>query len=676
MLQERDSRTLSVVMDALIRDFEPREAVPYMAAKLIFTDDQRDAILNMPRRRTRVLEFVRQYRRSASNLDALISFFEHYGQFHLATALSTTVVPEERSLLSEHNLHTCLLRESNVPGRLKNYVKREELIENLRFILRDLASTEQFWLVVHGMAGCGKSSLVAEALRSCPEILSRYYEHVIWIHDGRSSRDSLPSLYADFFVIVADSLVITGREPVTLIQAQVKNALLDKPNALIVLDDVMLEESVRWFDQLQCRILATSRNLEIFQASYGNVVPFRMTPSGFTISELTSFLAGAGFQNVDCDVIQRMHNLSSGLPAMANIIVHLARGSVERLGWLCYQLESASLGSLKCVTSYRYASMEEAIQTSFEMLALPQKEVFTSLVVFPVDEWLPVEVISLIAPVDVTDHEESIYATEEQLETLAKHSLLDERQAPQQCKSQFEYRIHPLVGAFLRRTLLKESPFVEELRSILKLRLRSFIEESTDERTRMRVVTFSEHFLRDNCLELQSEENVISMGAGDHQMAAIRLAQARSKLTTMSSAAASGSAQKKKKRRSRNSRHSHNDSTRAPVVMFSRVKGRPEMARLQLLLMNVDERQLKYKVKIKEGCTVTALPSGVGQLDAHASTRVMLIWRRPPDIDDWSKVKPAVLLLVGEYGDDDKPESKRRIIQRMNGYHHFKSAIF
>ncbi|KHN78131.1 hypothetical protein Tcan_06543 [Toxocara canis] len=45
----------------------------------------------------------------------------------------------------------------------------------------------------------------------------------------------------------------------------------------------------------------------------------------------------------------------------------------------------------------------------------------------------------------------------------------------------------------------------------------------------------------------------------------------------------------------------------------------------------------------------------------------MLIWRRPPDIDDWSKVKPAVLLLVGEYGDDDKPESKRRIIQRMNG---------
>lgn len=84
---------------------------------------------------------MRQYRRSANNLDALISFFQHYGQFHLANALSAVVVPEDRCLLSEQGLHTRLLRESNVPGRLKNYVKREELVENLRFVLKDLAST-------------------------------------------------------------------------------------------------------------------------------------------------------------------------------------------------------------------------------------------------------------------------------------------------------------------------------------------------------------------------------------------------------------------------------------------------------------------------------------------------------------------------------------------------------
>uniref|UniRef100_A0A915AGL9 CARD domain-containing protein n=3 Tax=Parascaris univalens TaxID=6257 RepID=A0A915AGL9_PARUN len=506
MLQEKDSRVLSIVMDALIKDFEPREAVPYIAAKLIFTDDQRDAILIMPRRRSRVLEFVRQYRRSANNLDALISFFQHNGQFHLANALSTVVIPEDRCLLSERSLYMRFLKESNVPGRLKNHVKREELLENLRFVLKDLASSEQFWLVVHGMAGCGKSILVAEVLRTCPEILSRYYEHVIWMHDGRRSRESLPSLYADFFVLVADSLMISGHESMAIVQSQVKMALLDKPNALIVLDDVILEESVRWFDQLQCRILATSHNLEIFQAAYGNVVPFRMAPSGFTISEVASFISlTTGLQNVDPDVLRRLHSVSAGLPAMVNIIARLARDNADRLSWLCSQLESAPLGSLKCVTSYRYASMEDAIRASFSTLAEPQKEVLTSLVVFPVDEWLPVEVIALVAPVDVTDHGESVYATAEQLEILAKHSMLDEREASQQRKSQFEYRIHPLIGSFLRRTLVRDSVFVEELRSILIMRMRTCIKENADEATRMLVTAFSERFLKGECSEVSTE---------------------------------------------------------------------------------------------------------------------------------------------------------------------------
>uniref|UniRef100_A0A915AGV1 MSP domain-containing protein n=1 Tax=Parascaris univalens TaxID=6257 RepID=A0A915AGV1_PARUN len=134
----------------------------------------------------------------------------------------------------------------------------------------------------------------------------------------------------------------------------------------------------------------------------------------------------------------------------------------------------------------------------------------------------------------------------------------------------------------------------------------------------------------------------------------------------MSNAGALAGATKTRKRRSRHPHHSHDGFSRTPVVQFARVTGRPEMARLQLLLTNLDEKALKFKVKIKQGCTVTALPSGVGKLDGRSSTRVLLIWRRPVDADDWSKVKPATLLVVGEYGDDDNPESKRRVVQRMN----------
>ncbi|VDK73245.1 unnamed protein product [Anisakis simplex] len=99
-----------------------------------------------------------------------------------------------------------------------------------------------------------------------------------------------------------------------------------------------------------------------------------------------------------------------------------------------------------------------------DWLAFPPKEVLSCLAVFPAGEWLPVEVISLIAPVDVTDREESIYATEEQLAILAKHSFLDERHLEhnnQNCHSQFEYRIHPLIANFIKRTIHKDPAFVE-----------------------------------------------------------------------------------------------------------------------------------------------------------------------------------------------------------------------
>ncbi|VDK25798.1 unnamed protein product [Anisakis simplex] len=140
MLPEHHSRTLAVALDLLLKDFEPREAVPYMVAKLIFSDDQQDVILTKPTRRQRVLEFLRQYRRSAIDLGALIHFFEENGQLHLSAAVSKNIQPEQRVLLSERDIRSRLLRESNLPGPIKNYVKRDDLTRNLGSTLIKYAS--------------------------------------------------------------------------------------------------------------------------------------------------------------------------------------------------------------------------------------------------------------------------------------------------------------------------------------------------------------------------------------------------------------------------------------------------------------------------------------------------------------------------------------------------------
>ncbi|MCP9258408.1 Cell death protein 4 [Dirofilaria immitis] len=100
MLLEKHSRILTIAMEALVQDFEPRDAIPYMCSEEIFNDDQQEAILSMLRRTLRVMEFIRQYRKSANALDPLITYFEKYGQKHLAHLLSKDYIPEDRPLLT------------------------------------------------------------------------------------------------------------------------------------------------------------------------------------------------------------------------------------------------------------------------------------------------------------------------------------------------------------------------------------------------------------------------------------------------------------------------------------------------------------------------------------------------------------------------------------------------
>ncbi|VDN41353.1 unnamed protein product [Gongylonema pulchrum] len=88
----------------------------------------------------RVSEFIRQYRRFADDLSPLISYFEKYGQPHLAEILSKSYVHEERPLLTDRQINFRLSVEGNVPHRLYNYVERRELIRDLEEVLIRLAS--------------------------------------------------------------------------------------------------------------------------------------------------------------------------------------------------------------------------------------------------------------------------------------------------------------------------------------------------------------------------------------------------------------------------------------------------------------------------------------------------------------------------------------------------------
>ena len=86
---------------------------------------------------------------------------------------------------------------------------------------------------------------------------------------------------------------------------------------------------------LQGRVLATTRNLEIFGAASGKVLTLGVEPNGFSQPELFNFVASASNLNAQqypgfSDLIKRLHLITRGLPALVSMVVAMSRNSYER----------------------------------------------------------------------------------------------------------------------------------------------------------------------------------------------------------------------------------------------------------------------------------------------------------------------------------------------------------
>lgn len=47
MLNDFDNRILTFAIDALLKDFEPKDAIPFISSKFIFNENQQEIILNL-----------------------------------------------------------------------------------------------------------------------------------------------------------------------------------------------------------------------------------------------------------------------------------------------------------------------------------------------------------------------------------------------------------------------------------------------------------------------------------------------------------------------------------------------------------------------------------------------------------------------------------------------------
>ncbi|KAK5974628.1 hypothetical protein GCK32_006181 [Trichostrongylus colubriformis] len=368
MLSEPECRVLSLAFDVLAKDFDPKDAVIFLESSGLLTADLAERIESRPTRLERLRELLRIYRRRATDCDVLISYFEFAGQEHLAHLLRTDLehvldscAPPKK--VFPHHVRLRKLLAGGVP-RVWQHVKRVRLQNEVAKLLKERGDLDSFIIVLHGIAGCGKSSLAAAVIADAPDLLGCCFESVIWLQDSRTDADRVHMLFADFLLMLWDdtSSIPPKLDDVSSVYLckQIQEALIDNPNVLVILDDIVQEETVKWIDRL-------------------------------------------GIQSA----IDAAFAVSSGNAALLSMLRKAASGRANRLATFSHRLHERGLSSLSLKSSYEYDSMHAALSISVERLSSDESDTLACAAILPSEEDIPLVVWALFVPVDVVDADEA-----------------------------------------------------------------------------------------------------------------------------------------------------------------------------------------------------------------------------------------------------------------------------
>ncbi|CAI2347379.1 unnamed protein product [Caenorhabditis sp. 36 PRJEB53466] len=443
MLCEIECRALNAAHTMLIQDFEPRDALTYLEGQKIFTEDHTDLISNMPTRLERIANFMRAYRRQASEIGPLIEFFLYNNQSHLANFLEDYIyfaINEPEKLrpvviaprFSRQMLDRKLLM-GNVPHSLKEFT-REYFVDRIVGRLDQMCDLDSFFLFIHGRAGSGKSVIAAQALSKSDQLIGINYDSVIWLHDGGTTAKSTFALFSDLLLMLKsedDLYNFPSMEHVTsvVLKKMIVNALIDRPNTLFVLDDVVQEETIRWAQELRLRCLVTTRDVEISNTASPTCEFVEVTP--MEPEECYDMLEAYGMPmpNIEReeDILQKTIELTSGNPSVLMMFFKSCEPKTfEKMAQLNNKVESRGLSGVECLTPYTYKSLATALQRCVEVLSEEDRNALAYTVVMPPGVDIPVKIWSCVIPVDICSNEEDSLDDEvaDKLKRLSKRGAL------------------------------------------------------------------------------------------------------------------------------------------------------------------------------------------------------------------------------------------------------------
>uniref|UniRef100_A0A452TH38 Apoptotic peptidase activating factor 1 n=1 Tax=Ursus maritimus TaxID=29073 RepID=A0A452TH38_URSMA len=333
-----------------------------------------------------------------------------------------------------------VLCEGGVPQRPVVFVTRKELVNAIRQNLFKL-NGEAGWVVIYGMAGCGKSVLAAEAVRDHFFLDGCFPGGVHWVSVGKQDKSGLLMKLQNLCTRLDQDESFSQRLPLNIEEAKDRLRILmlrKHPRSLLILDDIWDPWVLKAFDN-QCQILLTTRDKSVTDSVMGpkyvvSVESGLGKEKGLEILSLFVSMKKA-------DLPEQAHSIikeCKGSPLVVSLIGALLRDFPNRWDYYLRQLQNKQFKRIRKSSSYDYEALDEAMSISVEMLREDIKDYYTDLSILQKDVKVPTKVLCILWDMETEEVEDILQ------EFVNKSLLFCDRNG-----KSFSYYLHDLQVDFL-----------------------------------------------------------------------------------------------------------------------------------------------------------------------------------------------------------------------------------
>uniref|UniRef100_A0A2K5X3F3 Apoptotic peptidase activating factor 1 n=1 Tax=Macaca fascicularis TaxID=9541 RepID=A0A2K5X3F3_MACFA len=432
--------------EALEKDIKTTYIMDYMISDGFLTISEEEKVKNEPTQQQRAAMLIKMILKKDN--DSYISFYNallHEGYKDLAALLhdGIPVVSSSSGKDSVSGITSyvrTVLCEGGVPQRPVVFVTRKKLVNAIQQKLSKLKG-EPGWVTIHGMAGCGKSVLAAEAVRDHSLLEDCFPGGVHWVSVGKQDKSGLLMKLQNLCTRLDQDESFSQRLPLNIEEAKDRLRILmlrKHPRSLLILDDVWDSWVLKAFDN-QCQILLTTRDKSVTDSVMG---PKYVVPVESSLGKEKGLEILSLFVNMKkADLPEQAHSIikeCKGSPLVVSLIGALLRDFPNRWEYYLKQLQNKQFKRIRKSSSYDYEALDEAMSISVEMLKEDIKYYYTDLSILQKDVKVPTKVLCILWDMETEEVEDILQ------EFVNKSLLFCDRNG-----KSFRYYLHDLQVDFL-----------------------------------------------------------------------------------------------------------------------------------------------------------------------------------------------------------------------------------